>query len=125
VNQETSSSKSGLHFGHYIVGSKPDIINHFHATQVMVVLVHAIQLKRWSRGLSVILKKMLGITLVTKLRAILLMEADFNTSNKTMYYIRMMNQVQKHNMMSEEIYSEKNRMVDDGMLTMTLFYDIT
>ena len=91
----------------------------------MVVLVHAIQLKRWSRGLSVILKKMLGITLVTKLRAILLMEADVNTSNKTMYYVRMMNQVQKHNMMSEEIYSEKNRMVDDGMLTMTLFYDIT
>jgi hypothetical protein len=54
------------------------------------------------------LEKMLGVTLVTKLRAILLMEADCNASNKIMYSVRMMNQAQKHNMMSEEIYSEKN-----------------
>ncbi len=53
------------------------------------------------------------------------MEADFNASNKIMYGIRMMNQAQKHNMMSEEIYSEKNEMADNGMLTKTLFYDIT
>jgi hypothetical protein len=31
VNNETSSSESGLHFGHYIVGSKLDIISHYHA----------------------------------------------------------------------------------------------
>jgi hypothetical protein len=31
VNKETLSSKLGLHFGHYIVGSKSDIISHYHA----------------------------------------------------------------------------------------------
>jgi hypothetical protein len=31
------------------------------------------------------LEKMLGVTLVTKLRAILLMEADFNATNKIIY----------------------------------------
>ncbi len=67
VNEETSSSEFGLHFGHYIIGSKLDIINHFHAAQVMLVLEHAIQLECWSRGLSVMLEKMLGVTLVTKL----------------------------------------------------------
>jgi hypothetical protein len=32
INEETSSSKSDIHFGHYIVGSKSDIIFHYHAS---------------------------------------------------------------------------------------------
>jgi hypothetical protein len=96
-----------------------------HTARVTEVLEHTIQLERWFQGLSVMLEKTLGVTLVTKLWAVLLMKANFNASNKIMYSVRMMNQAQKHNMMSEEIYSEKNRMVDDGMLTKTLFYDIT
>ncbi len=73
VNEETLSSESGLHFKHYIVGSQLDIISHYHAARVMVTLAHAVQLKRWSWGLLMILEKTLGVTLVTKLRAILLM----------------------------------------------------
>jgi hypothetical protein len=60
VNKETLSSESGLHFGHYIVGCKSETVAHFHAARVSVVLAHAIQLERWSRGLSVMLKKTLG-----------------------------------------------------------------
>ncbi len=82
VNEETLSSESWLHFGCYIVGCNSNIVVHYHAARVSVILAHAIQLKRWSRGLSVMLEKTLGITLVSKLRAILLMEADFNASNK-------------------------------------------
>ncbi len=82
VNKETWSSESGLHFGHYIVGCKSEIVAHYHAARVSVVLAHAIQLERWSRGLSVMLEKTLGVMLVSKLRAILLMEADFNALNK-------------------------------------------
>jgi hypothetical protein len=52
VNEESSSSESGLHFGQYIIGSKSDIIAHYHTAWVTVVLAHAIQVKRWSRGLS-------------------------------------------------------------------------
>jgi hypothetical protein len=76
------SSESGLHFGHYIVRSKSDIISHYHAAQVTVTLAHAVQLEWWSCRLSVMLEKTLGVTLVTKLCAILLMEGDFNTTNK-------------------------------------------
>jgi hypothetical protein len=85
ANEETSSSESGVHFGHYIVGCKLDIMAHYHAAQVLVVLAHAIQLERWSRGLLVMLEKTIGNTLVTKLSAILLMEADFNATNKIIY----------------------------------------
>ena len=125
VNEETSSSESGLHFGHYKVGRLSNIITHYHAARVTVTLVHAIQLERWSRGLSVMLEKTLGVTLVTKLRAILLMEADFNATNKIVYGDRMMKNARKHNLMPEETFSEKNRMADDGTLCKTLFYDIT
>jgi hypothetical protein len=71
------------------------------------------------------LEKTLGVTLVSKLRAILLMEADFNAANKIVYGDRMMKNVCKYNQMPEEIFSEKNRMADDGTLCKTLFYVIT
>ncbi len=46
VNKETSSLESGLHFGHYKVGRKSDIITHYHVAQVTVTLAHVIQLER-------------------------------------------------------------------------------
>ena len=90
-----------------------------------VTLVHVIQLERWPHGLSVMLEKILGVTLVLKLRAILLMEADFNATNKIIYGDRMMTNIRKCNLMPEEIFIEKNRTADDGTLCKTLFYDIT
>ena len=53
------------------------------------------------------LEKMFGCTLVSKLRSILLMEADFNFANKTVYGMRMLDNVRKHGFMPEEIFSEK------------------
>ena len=73
--------------------------------------------------MSVMLEKTFGVTLVTKLRAILLMEADFNATNKILYGVRMMGQARSYNLMPDEIYSEKNRMADDGTLAKTLFFD--
>ncbi len=96
VNKEMSSSESGLHFGHYIVGCKSNLISHYHAARVTVTLAHAVQLKRWSRGLLVMLEKMLGVTLVHKLCAILLMEGDFNATNKIVYGSRMTKNAQGH-----------------------------
>ncbi len=66
VNKDTSSLESGLHYGHYKVGSKSDIITHYHAARVTVTLANAIQLERWSRGFSVMLEKTLGVMLVSK-----------------------------------------------------------
>jgi hypothetical protein len=81
-------------------------------------------MERWARGLSVMLEKLFGCALITKLRSILLMEADFNATNKIVYGDRMLHNVRKYKMMPEEIYSEKNRLADDGTLVKVLFYDI-
>jgi hypothetical protein len=118
------SLESGLHFGHYIVVCASDIITHYHATWVSVVIAHAIQLEQWSRGLSIMLEKTLGITLMTKLWAILLMEADFNVTNKIVYGSRMMANARKHTLMPEEIFSKRNRMADDCTLSKTLFCNL-
>ncbi len=107
MNEETLFSESGIHFGHYIGGCKLDIISHYHATRVSTVLSHAIQLKQWSWGLSVMLEKTLGVTLVMKLRTILLMEAYSNATNKIIYGNQMLYNVREYNLMPKEVFSEK------------------
>ncbi len=70
------------------------------------------------------LEKMFGCTLISKLHVILLMEASFKFSNKLVYGVRMMDNVRKHGMIPEKIYSKKGRTADDGSLAKVLFYDI-
>ena len=70
------------------------------------------------------LEKTLGVTLVTKLQAILLMEADFNATNKIIYGNRMMEKVREHALMPNDIFSKQNRMADNGTLSKTLFCDL-
>jgi hypothetical protein len=91
--ESTSSSESGLHFGHYIAGCNSDYIAHFHALKATLIINRGIVLDRWARGLSVMLEKIFSCTLTTKLRSILLMEADFNSTNKIIYGQRMLQAV--------------------------------
>ncbi len=70
------------------------------------------------------LEKIFGCALITKLRSILLMEADFNATNKTIYGFRMLVNVRRYNLMPEEVYSEKNWLADDGTLSKVLFFDV-
>ena len=124
AREDTSSSESGLHFGHYKAGARSDIISHVHAVKTSIALTRGFGLSRWSRGLSVMLEKIRGCALINKLRSILLMEADFNCANKLLYGSRMLNVVREHGRMPEEIFSECNRMADDGTLAKVLFYDV-
>ncbi len=124
VKEDMSSSQSGLHFGNYIAGADCKCISQFHALNISLALKNGFALERWINGLSVMLKKMFGVRLVSKLRAILLMEADFNTINKEVYGVRMLDEARKCKLIPEEIFSEKNHTADDGGLAKTLFYDI-
>jgi hypothetical protein len=70
------------------------------------------------------LEKIFGCSLTTKLHSILLMEADFNATNKVIYGIRMLHNMRKYRVMPEEIYSKRNCLADDGTLSKVLFYNI-
>jgi hypothetical protein len=87
AKEETSSSRSGLHFGHYMAGIGSEYISHFHTLKATLIFHHGLVLDRWAQGLSVMLQKLFGCSLITKLRAILLMEADLNCSTKTVFGI--------------------------------------
>ena len=65
AKEKTLSSVSGLHFSHYKVGVKSDLISHFQALKTSVALRRGVFLARWAKGLSVMLEKMLVCNLVT------------------------------------------------------------
>eukprot|EP00804_Cyclotella_cryptica_P024800 CCRYP_001751-RA/>CCRYP_001751-RA protein AED:0.66 eAED:0.66 QI:0/-1/0/1/-1/0/1/0/248 len=71
------------------------------------------------------IEKSPGVKLISKLRAILLMEADFNAANKIIFGQRMLNNARKNDLMPDEIFSERQRMAEDGILAKVLFYDIS
>ncbi len=70
------------------------------------------------------LEKIFGCSQITKLHSILLMEADFNETNKVIYGIRMLHNTRKYKLMPEEIYSERNCPSDACTLPKVLFYNI-
>ena len=114
----------GTSFRTLQIWGQSQIISNFHALKTSLLLCRGMALERWSHGLSVMLENMFGCSLVIKLRSILLMEADFNFSKKTIHGGRMLDNVKKYNLMPEEIFSERNRMADNGTLAKVLFYDI-
>lgn len=122
--EETSSSESGLHFGHYIAGADSELISYCHALLAWMALQKGYSPSRWERALSCMLEKIAGCSLVEKMRAILLMEADFNFMNKMIVGDRLLNNARQHGFMAEEIFSEQGRTAEDGSLAKVLFYDI-
>ena len=56
-----------------------------HALKLAITTKMGLAPKRWTRSLLVMLRKVAGISLVKKLRAILLIEADFNYHNRLVF----------------------------------------
>ena len=124
ARERTASSYSGLHFAHYKSAAFSDYLSETHALKLSTITRTGSAPERWARGLNVMLEKVAGIALVTKLRAILLMEADFNYHNKLIFGQRMMDLARQHNMVPEEIYSEKGKTAEDAILHQVLMYDL-
>lgn len=124
ANKQTSSSTSGRHFDHYKAGLGSKHIEFLQSLFATLILKRGFVLNRWSNELYAMLEKIFGCSLITKLWSILLMEANFNATNKIIYCVRMLNNVQKYKLMPEEVFSERNRLADNGTLSKVLVYDI-
>ena len=114
AREKTSSSLSGRHFGHYKAASHSHNLSEIHASFQHVASKSGIQLQRWAKGLTVMLEKIEGNTKVDKLRAILLMEADFNKINKLLFGHRMIKQSEKEKRIPDEAYGSRASL--DGKL---------
>ena len=90
AKERTSSSFSGLHFGHWKAAAFDAYLAEVQSVATELAYASGHSYLRWQRGLSVMLEKKKGVIFVNLLRAILLMEADFNFANKLIFGNRMM-----------------------------------
>ena len=70
------------------------------------------------------MEKKPGVTLIERLRAILLMEADSNASYKEIFGNRVLNVVRSHGFIPEEIYIENCKTADVCSLARVILYEI-
>ncbi len=90
VDERTSSSFSGVIFSHYKAVASHLMLLSMHAAYLTACARRGIPLARWGIGLTVLQEKIVGNNFVHKLRAICLLEADFNWINKIIFAKWMM-----------------------------------
>ena len=102
--ERTSSSMSGRHFVHYKAAADNNFLSELHASFIHSSIQYGVYLQKWTNGLSVMLKKIEGNIKVDKLRAILVMKADFNFQNKLFFGHQMIKQCEQHSRLMEELF---------------------
>jgi hypothetical protein len=107
AKERTSSSISGLHFGHWKACGQDDLLSEIHALSADICLNSGHSLERWQAGLTAVLEKEKGVIRVDKMRGILLMEADYNFTNKLMYGIRMMRWAEQRQQVPQECFGSR------------------
>ena len=104
AREATSSSYSGLHFSHHKVAAKNPYLAEVNAFAVELAYASGYSYERWQAGLSAMLEKKAGVIRVDKLRAILLMEADFNFANKLIFGSRMVHTATRNGEIPPELF---------------------
>ena len=80
---------------------------------------------RWSKGLQVMLEKIEGVSLVDKLRFILLMEGDKNAYNRMLIGYKAIRDLEEINYIPEDQYSQQGCTAEDAKLDNRLTMDIS
>jgi hypothetical protein len=125
VNEFTSSSVSGVHYGHYKAAIQDELILEVLALQLTVVARSGIPPKNWSVGLQEMLEKIAGVCLVKKLQAIQLYEADFNCYNQFIFGRSAMQALTASGYIPEELFSQKGSTAEDAKFHKTLMADLS
>jgi hypothetical protein len=116
AREKTESSKSNLHFGHYVASSHDNVVSDLHATSLNVIREIGLGPTRWRSAVTVLLEKVLGIRLIDKLRAICLLEADFNWLNKLMFAHWLEQYCRKHNIIPAEQFAKSKSSCEEATL---------
>ena len=120
ANERTAPLYSKLHFGHYKLAAHSDLMSEVHALKLSLSTKTGSAPERWTRGLSIMLEKIAGVALVTKLQALFLIEADFNFHNKLIFGNRMLDLARKYRLVPEEVFSKKGQTTEDAILLQVL-----
>ncbi len=123
AKEDISSSMSGRHFGHYkATCSDPDLVE-MHVASINLAASRGRPLTRWNQGVTVLLEKVAGTTSIDKLRAICLLEADFNWWLKVIFARRMMDQMKQRGITPLEQGAVKGKTTTNTTLLKQLYFD--
>ena len=124
AKERTSSGPSGLHFGHYKVGSQTEELNTILWQMAKIPMEKGYSPKRWCRATDVCLRKKVGVSRVDKTRIIVLYEADFNFINKWIGKT-MMNIAERNQDLAEEQFGSRNaKSAISQVLNKKIIFDI-
>jgi hypothetical protein len=116
AKESISSALLAVHFGHWkALISSPHLVK-FICKQLNLIARCGIPPSRWSNGLQVLLEKVPGISLVNKLRAILLMEGNFNFFNKLIFGHEGVNKLYDIDYIPQDQSSQKESTAEDSKL---------
>ena len=118
------SSYSNIHFGHYKAVARDHYLSALEAAKLSLAAKTGIPLERWGHSLTVLLEKEFGNIYIEKMRAICLMEADFNWLNKLVFAKRMMNQAYDAGLVPDEQFAKASTQASYGVLCKVLFCDM-
>ena len=124
MKERTSAGISGIHFGQMKACAQTDHLSNFEASISNVAYTTGVSPLAWEKGVNVMIHKKSHEDLVTKLRTIVLTEADFNFNNKvlgrsTIYH------AERHQLLPDEQYgSRPNKCAIDHAIHKRLTYDI-
>jgi hypothetical protein len=123
AREATESSKSLLHFSHYKVAARDKIISELHAVSLNTIREIGIAPDRWHQSITVLLEKVFGVRLIDKLRAICLLEADFNWLNKLIFAHRLEQHCRKHGLVPHEQFAKSRTTSQEASLVKNLETD--
>jgi hypothetical protein len=123
ANEFTSSSKSGRHFGHYKAICSDKQLVSLHVNSINMATTKGTPLTRWGQGVTVLLEKVAGTAKIDKLRAICLLEADFNWWLKVIFARRLIQHMTLAGVIPLEQGAVKGKTTTNNSLLKQLFFD--
>ena len=124
TKESTSSSPSGIHYGHYIAACENELLAAVNHIFMLTPFKVGRPLTRWVNSLHCMIQKM-KLAYVTKLRIVQLYEADFNTMLKFLLGYKLMKHCEKHGINGHQLYgSRKGKCAYDALITVRIIYDM-
>jgi hypothetical protein len=124
VKEKTQPSASGVHFGHYKASSYDNDLSTLEAAKLSLTAATGIPLARWGTGITVLLEKVPGNIHIEKMRAICLIEADYNYLTKFVFAKQMMNKALDAGIVPADQFAKRGSQANQGVVVSGLFCDI-
>ena len=109
------------HRGHYKAASFNRDLSALQAAKLSACARKGVPLARWGVGLTVLLEKTRGNNLINKMRAICLLEADFNWHNKLIHAPRMMSSALNEDLIPLECFAKKGSNCVNVVMTKIMY----